>query len=173
MKLDLFFYVLLHFFLYAVNLQAHPSSQISSAPGGDLVRRVEGDDYESVSMGSTFYRTCDHAGYFDPKHWTESGAAEAYLKWSILVNKTSEAWLQRQSEPNFFLRDVLDWSDFDCGVGYKGCVGMPTCDQILTRTHNETTARRIYFILLSMHNYNLVSGTVNVCLPPFPRRAAG
>lgn len=166
MRLHPFFHVLLHFLLSAVDLptvQSYPSRHIGSKPG-DVAKRVSGDDYGPVSEGNMSYRTCDHDGYFNPDNWNESGAPEAYVKWSMLVNKTSEAWLQRESEPNFFLRDVLNWSDLDCGITYKGCIGMPTCDEILTRTQNETTARQIYFIVLSMHNLNLISGVVNVCL---------
>ena len=165
-----FFNLVLHLLLAAVDVptvQSRPSSRISSEPVR-IVKRAEGDDYSPISVGSLVYRTCDLDGYFNPDHWEESGAAESYLKWSILVNKTSEAWIQRRSEPNFFLRDVLDWSDFNCGIAYKGCIGIPTCDEILTRTQNETTARRIYFILLSMNNYNLVNGVINVCLRPSP-----
>lgn len=164
MRLHPFFHILLHFLLSFVDIpfvHAHSFRQISPGPGG-IVRRVSGDDYAPSSNGSMLYRTCDHDGYFNPDHWDESGAAEAYLKWSMLVDKTSEAWQKRQSEPSFFLHDVLNWSDFDCGITYRGCIGMPTCDEILTRTQNKTTARQIYFALLSMHNLNLVSGVVNV-----------
>lgn len=144
-------------------VQSYPSSR-SDSTSGDVVKRVDGDDYGPVSVGGMLYRACDHQGYFNPDRWEESGAAEAYLKWSIMVDKTSEAWLQRESEPNFFLRDVLNWSDLDCGISYKGCIGMPSCDDILTRTQNETTARQIYFVVLSMNNFNLISGVINVSL---------
>lgn len=168
MRLHAFFQVVLHFLLSAVDVPvvlSYPAVRISSTPE-DVIN--SGDVYGPISVGSMLYRTCDYEGYFNPDHWEESGAAEAYLKWSILVNKTSEAWLERKSEPNFFLHGVLSWSDLDCGISYHGCKGMPTCDEILTRTQNETTARQIYFILLSMNNLNLISGIVSVCLPPPP-----
>ena len=162
MRLHPFFQVVLHFLLSAMDVPvvlSYPAGRISSTPEGVV---NSGDVYGPISVGSMLYRTCDYEGYFNPDHWEESGAAEAYRKWSILVKKTSEARLERKSEPKF----VLNWSDLDCGISYHGCKGMPTCDEILTRTQNETTARQIYFILLSMNNLNLFSSVVSVCLPP-------
>lgn len=113
-----------------------------------------------ASDGPVLY--CDHEGYFNPSRWSESDAGKAYAQWTMVVNKTSKAWQNRVSEPDFFLRSVMGWSDMDCGVTYKGCVRMPTCDQILSRVRDRHIARQIYFVILSVNNINLISGVVNV-----------
>ncbi len=112
---------------------------------------------------------CDHNGFFNPVRWDESGAGPAYVEWSMLVDKSSPEWLERVSEPNFFALNTLGWPDMDCGVTYKGCVNMPTCDEIYSRKQNATLARRIYFIIRSMNNFNLVNGVISVSLGSFAR----
>lgn len=87
------------------------------------------------------------------------------MEWTMLLDKQSEAWTNRLSEPNFFARDILEWTDLDCGISYSGCIRMPSCDYILTKLQNMEKARQVYFILLSMHNINLISGVVNVICP--------
>ena len=143
---------------YSFNRTNSPLTSISKRALGGLV-----DSPESFQTNADRY--CDHEGYFNPKHWHESEAGEAYMEWTMLLDKSSTAWQERVSEPNFFTRDVLGWTDMDCGITYKGCVRMPTCDYILAKIGDAKSARQIYFILLSMNNINLLSGVANVCYP--------
>lgn len=147
-------------FLFVSTVPSHPFDGTNSMLKSVSKRALE--HVESVETDAN--RFCDHEGYFNPLRWLESEAGPAYLEWIMLMDKSSTAWLGRVSEPNFFTRDVLDWPDMDCGITYRGCVRMPTCDYILNKIGDEKSARQIYFILLSMNNINLISGVISVSL---------
>ena len=136
----------------------------SDRPNSVVERFSRRDTFKWISSGDGPQLYCDYDGYFNPDRWAESEAGPAYLNWSMSVNKSSKAWLERTSEPSFFLEDVLGWSEMDCGVTYKGCLRMPTCDDILTKTQDKEVARQIYFINLSVNNIVLISGVVTVSL---------
>lgn len=90
--------------------------------------------------------------FFDAANWDESGAGQAYMEWSKAIDLKSAAWTNRMSEPNFFAEQVLQWRDFECGVGFRGCEIKPLCDDILTKLDDKDKARKVYFILQSMQH---------------------
>ena len=130
----------------------------------DETEKTWGTDEESIAaplLKRDPSLRCDHEGFFNPVYWDESGAGPAYVEWSVLVDKSSPEWLERFSEPNFSALNTLGWPDMDCGVTYKGCVNMPTCNEIYSWKQNATLARRIYFIIRSMNNFNLINGVIS------------
>lgn len=61
-----------------------------------------------------------------PKNIKASKFGAAYVDWIRKVDKTSAAWRDRQSEPDYFAKTVLEWpDDVNCGVAYNGCGGRP------------------------------------------------
>ncbi|KAL9027868.1 MAG: hypothetical protein Q9196_003669 [Gyalolechia fulgens] len=108
-------------------------------------------------------RSCgEDSKYFDAANWDESGAGQAYIQWVQTIDQSSAAWTSRTSEPNFFMEQVLNWQDFDCGAGLHGCDMKPSCDEILTRLGDKDKARKVYFILKSMENLSLITSVVAV-----------
>ena len=107
-------------------------------------------------------------GFFDatPKNIRASGFGAAYVKWIIAVDKSSTAWQERLSEPDFFAKTVLHWpDDVDCGIGLNGCHRAPTCNDISQRIENRTRARQICYIFDSFHNVNLITAQIHVNCP--------
>ena len=105
--------------------------------------------------------TSCNVNYFDADHFEDSGAGDWYANWIRNVDKNSPAWLNRVSEPDYFARETMQWRGMDCGVTYKGCINVPSCDEILKRVDgNATLARNIYFILQSYQNINMATGVV-------------
>lgn len=112
----------------------------------------------------TTMTTCNPE-FFDPKHFDESGAAEWYRNWTVAIDKDSSAWKNRISEPRYFAEQQLAWMDLDCGVTHKGCINMPNCDEIMERVGGDgELARKMYYVLQSYHNMNLIAGVISVSL---------
>ena len=69
------------------------------------------------------------------------------------------------SEPRYFAEQQLAWMDLDCGVTHKGCINMPNCDEIMERVGGDgELARKMYYVLQSYHNMNLIAGVISVSL---------
>ena len=94
----------------------------------------------------------------------------AYADWIQAVDKSSPAWRERLSEPDFFAKTVLEWEDdVNCGIPYNGCDGRPLCGEISKRIENRTRARQICYIFDSFHHVSLISAQVHVgVLSPAP-----
>ena len=98
------------------------------------------------------------------EHFNESGAGPWYAEWVYReIHDNAADWEARVSEPQYFALKTLHMMDLDCGVTHKGCINMPNCEEILARVGGDMgTARKIYYILQSFHNMNLVSGVTAV-----------
>ncbi|KAL9105484.1 MAG: hypothetical protein Q9187_008704 [Circinaria calcarea] len=131
-----------------------PRSSAFAAPSSSLVPR------QAPSTGISTMTTCNPE-FFDPKHFAESGAAEWYANWTVAIDKNSPAWTDGFAEPQYFAEQQLAWMDLDCGVTHKGCINMPNCDEILERVGGDgELARKIYYVLQSYHNMNLIAGVI-------------
>jgi len=106
---------------------------------------------------------CD-SDFFSVKHFNESGAGPWYAEWVYNeIHGNGSDWAERVSEPQYFALKTLHLMDLDCGVTHKGCINMPNCEEILERVGGDTgMARKIYYILQSFHNMNLLSGVMAV-----------
>ena len=127
----------------------------------NLSARDAPEDESSESSSTSNF--CDPA-FFDAKNFGESGAGPWYAAWvHSAIERNSQEWQDRVSEPAYFAEHEVHWSDMDCGVSYHGCHNMPNCNEILELAGgNATHARLMYFILQSYHNMNLVAGVVSV-----------
>ena len=129
-------------------------------------------DCISGGLGSIHIRTdlphleCEE-DYFlaTEENWIDSGAGEAYVDWMKCVDKESDAWRLRKSEPDFFMKTVPQFPDnVECSVELKGCQNIPSCGDILSRVRDKHFTRQIMFIFDSFHNAYRISGTVKVSL---------
>ena len=92
-----------------------------------------------------------------------SNFGAAYADWIKRVDKNSNAWKERLSEPDFFAKTVLEWpDDVSCGVAYNGCDARPLCDDISGRIENRTRARQTCFIFDSFHHVSLITAQIHV-----------
>ena len=137
-------------------------------PKGELPRqsyRAQRRNTTETSNAENVTATCAPE-FFNTKHFFESGAAEWYVQWTRSIDKTSSAWTDKVSEPQYFATEQLRWMDMDCGVTHRGCINMPTCDDILKRVEgNRTLARNAYYVIQSYHNTNLIASIVSVSHP--------
>ena len=104
-------------------------------------------------------------GFFEatPANIKASHFGAAYVTWIQSVDKSSEAWRNRISEPDYFAKTVLDWEDdVNCGIAYNGCDGKPSCSEISSRIENRARARQICYIFDSFHHVSLISAQVHV-----------
>ena len=105
-----------------------------------------------------------NAAFFHPRHFNASGTSQWYTDFTTAIDKTSPEWIGRVGEIQYFAQKKLNWVDADCGVSYRGCRNLPTCDEIVERVNGDMEeARRIYFVLRSAANMNLIGGVVSVC----------
>lgn len=92
-----------------------------------------------------------------------SNFGAAYVIWIKKVDKSSAAWRDRISEPDFFAKTVLEWpDDVNCGVAYNGCDARPLCDDISGRIPNRERARQICYIFDSFHHVSLITAQIHV-----------
>ena len=51
---------------------------------------------------------CDESSLPNIENWNRAGAGQAYKDWRSCVDTNSTKWRERHSEPDFFVKDVLD-----------------------------------------------------------------
>ena len=84
------------------------------------------------------------------------------MDWIRQVDKTSPAWRDRLSEPDFFAKTALEWpNDVYCGVTYIDCDGRQLCAHISERIENRTRARQICYIFDSFHHVSLITAQIH------------
>ncbi len=107
-----------------------------------------------------------------PKNINASQFGLAYALWIRRVDKNSEAWQNRLSEPDFFAKSVLGWEDdVYCGIAYNGCGNKPQCSDISERIENRARARQICYIFDSFHHVSLISAQIHVGCPSSLQRS--
>ncbi|MCJ1292809.1 hypothetical protein MMC34_004362 [Xylographa carneopallida] len=141
-----------------VSVPVEPTPSIVAT--AKLSARNTTEDDSSEPSGTAKY--CDPA-FFDAKNFGESGAGPWYAAWvHSAIEKNSQDWQDRVSEPAYFAEHAVHWPGMDCGVSYRGCHNMPNCNEVLELAgENATHARLMYFVLQSFHNMNLVAGVVS------------
>ena len=128
-----------------------PKSSAAKGLGSDPVNTGHGQSHDPHFFDAT------------PANIKASRFGAAYADWIQAVDKSSDAWLSRLSEPDFFAKTVLEWpDDVNCGITYDGCDGRPSCSEIGERIENRERARQICYIFDSFHHVSLISAQVHV-----------
>lgn len=154
--------------LYPKKLEAVPAVPHVDAPQANRTKAPLRDQGTHLTKRLYQYYCSDHGGFFDltPANWFASNAGQKYMEFTRSIDKTSVEWTSRVTEPAFFAKRTLRLDVFDCGITHRGCKGLPTCDEVLTRIlgrgGDTAEARWIYFILLSMDTLTTVTAAVNV-----------
>ena len=144
-----------------------PKSSAATGLGSDPVHTGHGQSHDAHFFDAT------------PANIKASRFGAAYADWIQAVDKSSPAWRERLSEPDFFAKTVLEWEDdVNCGVTYNGCDGRPLCSEISKRIENRERARQICYIFDSFHHVSLITAQIHVGVPVAPsnvlwRRAYG
>jgi hypothetical protein len=100
--------------------------------------------------------------FFDltAENFEASGVAEYYASWAATTSQKSE--FTSLGEVKYFFHDHLGAKDLECGVSRMGCIGLPSCEEILGVVGDAGVARRVYFIGRILDNMSLFAGLIYV-----------
>ncbi|KZF24141.1 hypothetical protein L228DRAFT_259399 [Xylona heveae TC161] len=111
-------------------------------------------------LGNSTIKEVCASSYFKKtaRNYLASDFGEFYKSWARSA-QTQPHKLNKLGEAGYFaFSQVRGWVGFECGIEHRGCVNMPTCEDILLATESKDLARKIYFTVESMDNAYYYAG---------------